>query len=837
MPDEATTYYRDLITNGELGMKFLENEFGECGRPLVAWQIDPFGHSKGVAKLYRNMGFDALFLGRIDYLDYKNRTEHKEMEFEWILTDGDSEPEKILTLINSNVYWPPPKMCYDVYCDDPVIQDDPSKPGYNVEQVVRDFLIWVKSQHSGYKTNNFLVTMGNDFNYAWADKWFRNLDKLINYVRLHHSDEVNIFYSNPACYSYSVRNWFEEAVTNHSEPSSEISLPIYNKDFFPYADFPHAYWTGYFTSKQHIKTAVSIASSILEVCQHFELSNLSKCDKLKKAVAVAQHHDGISGTSKEFVTQDYITRLQDGVNDSGVVSYDLTKSRDYNGWIGYDSGQVGGNTGGDEDKSVILYNSLGWLRREELDFNGIGRVVVEIDSLSTLKISFIETGEGFTLKTRGSGRAFIANESTTRKTLIEQSSRSLENDGQVYDEDISLGLVEQNDGFIQVIFSDKDNNVGNRHKSDANELSRQSKTNGYVMETAAGDGMADQANEPTQEDKKIETEPLVNHSNDLTFYKIGAQWLLYDSHPGNDSSNQAFRKQSSGAYIFRPLHQAPKPLKNPELQNIVYRSEFKKINGHIEFFYDVNELPVDFDTEIGSELILRFKMPTGGYQFFTDATNAGFLRRERVFRPLEPTASGFYPVTSQVYLQSSNSAENTPGCFELTFDRSIGVASLTDDTIDIMINRRCLKDDFRGVAEPLNQTNTVSGRIVIKLRPDICKNTGNSLDRSVLDKLIRSNPLIAVSHEIDKSILSKPFPYEIHLLSLKKEGRFEILIRLENLVEQSFELDISEYLTGISLWNIERLTLAGTKLNKLSFQSARVVFKPFEILTLKLSFH
>ena len=107
----------------------------------------------------------------------------------------------------------------------------------------------------------------------------------------------------------------------------------------------------------------------------------------------------------------------------------------------------------------------------------------------------------------------------------------------------------------------------------------------------------------------------------------------------------------------------------------------------------------------------------------------------------------------------------------------------------------------------------------------------------VSDKLIRSNPLIAVSYEIDKSILLKPFPYEIHLLSLKKEGRFEILIRLENLVEQSFELDLSEYLTGISLWNIERLTLAGTRLNKLSFQSARVVFKPFEILTLKLSFH
>ena len=55
----------------------------------------------------------------------------------------------------------------------------------------------------------------------------------------------------------------------------------------------------------------------------------------------------------------------------------------------------------------------------------------------------------------------------------------------------------------------------------------------------AGDGMADQGNEPTREEKTRETERRANHSDDLAFYKIGAQWLLYDSHPGNDSSNQA----------------------------------------------------------------------------------------------------------------------------------------------------------------------------------------------------------------------------------------------------------------------------------------------------------
>ena len=53
MPDEAVTHYNDIITNAELGMRFLEENFGDCGRPLVAWQIDPFGHSRAIMEMYR----------------------------------------------------------------------------------------------------------------------------------------------------------------------------------------------------------------------------------------------------------------------------------------------------------------------------------------------------------------------------------------------------------------------------------------------------------------------------------------------------------------------------------------------------------------------------------------------------------------------------------------------------------------------------------------------------------------------------------------------------------------------------------------------------------------
>ena len=233
-------------------------------------------------------------------------------------------------------------------------------------------------------------------------------------------------------------------------------------------------------------------------------------------------------------------------------------------------------------------------------------------------------------------------------------------------------------------------------------------------------------------------------------------------------------------------------------------------------------------------------MPSGGYDFFTDATNAGFLKRDRNFRELEPTASGFYPITSQAFLQNENNLENTPACFYLTFDRSIGVASLTDDTIDILINRRTLKDDFRGVGEALNETYTVSGRIGINLSPEVCLNSKNMLKMRMNDKLIRSNPVIAVKHEIDKGMLLKPFPNEIHLLTLKREGNSgfinSILIRLENLVETNFELDLLEYIP-VEPSEITKLTLAGTKMQKLSFQGSKIFFKPLQIVTLSLKFN
>lgn len=52
MNDEAATHYNAIIDQHALGFEFLRQNFGDCGRPRVGWQIDPFGHSREQASIF-----------------------------------------------------------------------------------------------------------------------------------------------------------------------------------------------------------------------------------------------------------------------------------------------------------------------------------------------------------------------------------------------------------------------------------------------------------------------------------------------------------------------------------------------------------------------------------------------------------------------------------------------------------------------------------------------------------------------------------------------------------------------------------------------------------------
>ncbi len=70
------------------------------------------------------------------------------------------------------------------------------------------------------------------------------MDKLINYINSHPEFGVKAFYSTPSIYIEMV----------HAESEEKgIVWDVKTDDFFPYADYPHAYWTGYFTSRPALK--------------------------------------------------------------------------------------------------------------------------------------------------------------------------------------------------------------------------------------------------------------------------------------------------------------------------------------------------------------------------------------------------------------------------------------------------------------------------------------------------------------------------------------------------------------------------------------------------------
>lgn len=78
-----------------------------------------------------------------------------------------------------NGYNPPDGYCFDIFCGDEPIMDDPKLLGYNLDKKVEDFIKISEYWDTPYRTKNVLMTMGSDFQYMAAYSWYKNLDKLI----------------------------------------------------------------------------------------------------------------------------------------------------------------------------------------------------------------------------------------------------------------------------------------------------------------------------------------------------------------------------------------------------------------------------------------------------------------------------------------------------------------------------------------------------------------------------------------------------------------------------------------------------------------------------------
>jgi alpha-mannosidase len=150
-------------------------------------------------------------------------------------------------------------------------------------------------------------------------------------------DRVSIYYSSPEYYTKCKHEEIKSATLqrrgkNTSEAVAKLSVKT--DDFFPYSDCEHCFWTGYFTSRAGFKRLERVASSFLLGARQIEsmLDYTGKLDpvqcqesfhELEDASGVSQHHDGVSGTAKQHVANDYSKRLQKGID--GVSTCTIRK--------------------------------------------------------------------------------------------------------------------------------------------------------------------------------------------------------------------------------------------------------------------------------------------------------------------------------------------------------------------------------------------------------------------------------------------------------------------------------------------------------------------------------
>ena len=341
MPDEAITTFSDLISNAEAGLWFLKENFGACGRPLVGWHIDPFGHSVGVREVYKKLGLDALFFGRVSSDEYTLRGEHNQLELLWETSNPDSAKSEssIFTYFLSrngsdSGYAPPQSFGWDAHYNwhrspSPFIQDDKNLQNYNVDERIKFFRDFVfEESKDKYTTNNFLVPFGGDFWWRNANQNYEQIDKLIKYSNEIYGYELNLVYSTPSCYYKAVMDAHQKG-----ENIASLTKKASTSDFFPYnQDYSrnktskgkNSFWSGYYSSNPNLKKLSREMSVKLNIAQQMEvagfLSDQDKITHLRNTIGLMQHHDAITGTEKSFVVEDYMKRLKEAGDGLGKFS-------------------------------------------------------------------------------------------------------------------------------------------------------------------------------------------------------------------------------------------------------------------------------------------------------------------------------------------------------------------------------------------------------------------------------------------------------------------------------------------------------------------------------------
>jgi len=699
MHDEATTFYIGMIDQTTRGHDFLKTAF-DGYTPRVGWQLDPFGHSATQASLLSaEVGFDAIYFGRIDHQDLLIRQIKSECEGVWRSSPNLGSDAQVFFGLTGGFrgnYGPPGGFDLDGYSS-----DEPFVDGINIDQRVSEFVDNIIWQANISRGRNIMLTMGSDFQYENAFENFKRLDSLIHFVnqyqqqgkifpeKLGRFSGLNVFYSNPEIYT-------------EAKLSDETVWNLKEDDFFPYSDCNDCFWTGYFTSRPNLKRFERVSSSFLQAARQLEayysmvqgshvyVDSKSPLESLESAISVVQHHDGVSGTSKQHVAYDYAFRVDSGMKSAskyaGSILKNILRSSPFTELIYCQDLNVSKceviqnatlNMG--TDVYVVAYNALVQSREEIMSVPVSRDASFEVQS--------------------------VQDDTTMQSVLLPSPNYTNTKDAAPFMLHFDTGLIPPLGAAVFRIRMTSLRRSALKPESKIHDTSRSYMVSNDKIQADFKSGMLQQL--------------CLEHRS--VCVKIKQIWGYYTSFNSSSTENS----QNSGAYIFRPFEadQELKTFPSGSSKTASYVSELvceihttfsnwvtqiiriKKNAPYLEMQYIVGPIP-DQDG-IGKEIVTRYSsenLQNNGV-FYTDSNGREFMKRQKGKRiswdllEHQPVAGNYYPVNAAIYIHDDVSS------LTVLNDRSQGGSSLKNGTIELMVHRRTKHDDARGVGEPIDETD------------------------------------------------------------------------------------------------------------------------------------
>ena len=324
MNDEANCDVYGILEQLYEGREWVEDTFGI--QPSTGYAVDPFGQSAVMAQVLKRMGYEAMYINRVQYAIKRVLAEQHNMDFIWRQHWDTVGSTDIMVHMHPFFNYDVPHSCGPqpgVCCQFDFLRlETPGmtcpwgiKPepitSRNVAERSRTYLDQIKKKATVFggrsgRAHSVLVPIGGDLEYqhdSIANKMYENYEAMFAHINNEPSYNVQIQFG-------TLKDYFDSLAADYAKDTNLRVLS--GPSFFTYADKDEEYWSGYYTSRPFYKSINRELESLLHAAQLLHSSLMPSSENAgaaeaesgirtaKRAMALFQHHDAITVRTLQF---------------------------------------------------------------------------------------------------------------------------------------------------------------------------------------------------------------------------------------------------------------------------------------------------------------------------------------------------------------------------------------------------------------------------------------------------------------------------------------------------------------------------------------------------------